>query len=87
MSDITIDFVTQETTIDFVQQQITLSFPNTVPGIGVPPGGDVGDVLTKTGSGDYAIRRYTLGRETVGKDGALICTEPGRRRVKFITVD
>jgi hypothetical protein len=54
MSDITIDFVTQETTIDFVQQQITLSFPNTVPGIGVPPGGDVGDVLTKTGSGDYA---------------------------------
>lgn len=54
MNEITIEFVTQETTIDFVRQEITLNFECTVPGIGVPPGGDIGDVLTKIGSGDYS---------------------------------
>ena len=40
-------------TIEIVHPEIVIEFPNSLPGVGVPAGGDVGDVLTKTGSGDY----------------------------------
>ena len=54
MSDITIEFITEEVEIDFVQEEVTINFEQTMPGIGVPTGGNVGDVLTKTGSSDYS---------------------------------
>lgn len=54
MSEITIKIVRPELTVNLQQRDLTVNFPVSLPGVGVPTGGDVGDVLTKTGSGDYA---------------------------------
>ena len=51
--EIVIEFVEDEITVEFVDEVVEIHFDCTVPGIGVPAGGDVGDVLTKIGVGDY----------------------------------
>ena len=42
------------TTIKNVTLQTVVKFPVSLPGRGVPPGGDIGDVLTKLSGDDYA---------------------------------
>ena len=53
MSDITIEITNTELTFSLQTPVIEIDFPYSLPGVGVPAGGEVGDVLTKTGSGDY----------------------------------
>lgn len=53
MSDITIEITQTEFTFSLQTPVIEIEFPVSLPGVGVPAGGDVGDVLTKTGAGDY----------------------------------
>lgn len=53
MSDITIEITQTEISFSLQTPVIQIDFPTSLPGVGVPPGGDVGDVLTKTAAGDY----------------------------------
>lgn len=53
MSDITVEITRTEIEISLQTPVIEIEFPVSLQGVGVPAGGDVGDVLTKTGSGDY----------------------------------
>lgn len=53
MSDITVEITQTELSFSLQKPVIEIEFPASLPGVGVPAGGDVGDVLTKTGSGDY----------------------------------
>lgn len=53
MSDITVEITRSEIEISLQTPVIEIEFPASLQGVGVPAGGDVGDVLTKTGSGDY----------------------------------
>ena len=53
MSDISVEITSTEITFNLSQPTIEIEFPASLPGVGVPDGGDVGDVLTKTGAGDY----------------------------------
>lgn len=53
MSEIRLTLMHPQLRIVLEQRELRFSLPRSVPGVGVPSGGDVGDVLTKTGSGDY----------------------------------
>lgn len=53
MSDITVEITRTEIEVSLQTPVIEIEFPASLQGVGVPAGGDVGDVLTKTGSGDY----------------------------------
>jgi len=73
MSDISVEITSTEITFNLSQPTIEIEFPASLPGVGVPDGGDVGDVLTKTGAGDYVtewqppgasanLKSYTAGQ-------------------------
>lgn len=53
MSEIRLTLMRPEVRIVLEQRELRFSLPRSVPGVGIPTGGDVGDVLTKTGVGDY----------------------------------
>lgn len=53
MEEITIVFEEQALTVNIVEEEVVFNFECTMPGIGVPAGGSVGEVLTKYGAGDY----------------------------------
>lgn len=50
MSDVTIEFTTEETAINFVRQEIAINFESGIPVSELPTDGDVGDLLTWNGS-------------------------------------
>lgn len=72
MSDITIEITQTELSFSLQTPVIEIEFPASLPGVGVPEGGDVGDVLTKTGSGDYVT-----GWEAPGTSAGLETRQAG----------